>query len=105
MPFRSKKQQRFMYATKPKGVDLKEWAKETDFSKIPEKARKKKTKKDKNDMLGGFSDDAFVFQGDESLESHGDEDECEECGCGQKALSYASAYHYQVKVAFNLREL
>lgn len=118
MPFRSKRQQRFMYATKPKGVDLKEWAEKTDFDKLPEKVHKKKKskkdkenkkdkkdKKDKNDFMPGFSDDAFVFQGDESLESHGDEDEQEECGCGQKALSYASIYHYQVKLAFDLKDL
>lgn len=44
MPFVSKKQQRFMYATKPKGVDLKEWSKKTNFKKLPEKKRKKKKK-------------------------------------------------------------
>jgi hypothetical protein len=63
MPFRSKKQQRFMYATKPKGVDLKEWSAKTDFSKLPEKSRKKKKRK-KNDTND-------VFQGSTSLESHG----------------------------------
>jgi hypothetical protein len=39
MPFVSKKQQRFMFATKPEMA--KEWAAETDFSKLPEKANKK----------------------------------------------------------------
>jgi hypothetical protein len=37
MPFKSKRQQRFMFATKPKGVDLKEWSDSTDFDKLPEK--------------------------------------------------------------------
>jgi hypothetical protein len=52
MPFRSKRQQRLFFATMP---DLaKEWASKTDFSKLPERARKKskvkKTKKkDKSD--------------------------------------------------------
>jgi endogenous inhibitor of DNA gyrase (YacG/DUF329 family) len=90
MPFRSKRQQRFMYATKPKGVDLDEWAKETDFDKIPEKVRKKRKKKDKSDLRGGPTpiprskiiefllskdkhDTNDVFQGPESLEAHGDE--------------------------------
>lgn len=62
MPFRSKRQQRFMYATRPKGVDLKEWADKTNFGKLPEKVRKKRKNKDKND----------VFQGPESLEAHGE---------------------------------
>jgi len=61
MPFRSKRQQRFMFATMPDTA--KEWAHKTDFSKLPEKVRKKKkkSKKDTND----------VFQGDKSLETHG----------------------------------
>lgn len=42
MPFVSKKQQRWMFATKPEMA--KEWAAETDFSKLPEKAPKKKVK-------------------------------------------------------------
>lgn len=37
MPFKSKAQQRFMFANKPKGVDLKEWASHTDFKGLPEK--------------------------------------------------------------------
>ena len=90
MPFRSKKQQRFMYATRPKGVDLSEWASKTDFSKLPEMARKKRKRKkqDKDDAViedcfripevalevlkekrEGDKDD--VFQGPVSLESHG----------------------------------
>jgi hypothetical protein len=39
MPFKSKAQQRFMYATHPKGVDLKEWAESTDFKHLPEKKK------------------------------------------------------------------
>jgi hypothetical protein len=42
MPFKSKAQQRFMYANKDKlkkqGVDVDEWASKTDFTKLPEKA-------------------------------------------------------------------
>jgi hypothetical protein len=52
MPFRSKKQQRLFFATMPDVA--KEWASKTDFSKLPEKARKKshkKTKKDKSDCI------------------------------------------------------
>ena len=79
MPFRSKKQQRFMYATKPKGVDLEEWAKGTNFSKLPEKARKKKKKKDKSDLQD------FVIP--ELLE---------------EILSKASAFDDQVKIAFSV---
>ena len=45
MPFKSKAQQRFMYANKKKmksqGVDVDEWSSKTDFSKLPEKAKKK----------------------------------------------------------------
>ncbi len=53
MPFRSKKQQRFMFAVRPKGVDVEKWSDETDFSKLPEKAsKKKKKKKDKSDLAG-----------------------------------------------------
>ena len=51
MPFRSKKQQRFMFATMPELA--KEWAEKTDFSKLPEKIRKKRKKrkgKEKKDM-------------------------------------------------------
>lgn len=43
MPFRSKRQQRFMFATMPSTA--KGWAGETDFSKLPEKARKKRKQK------------------------------------------------------------
>jgi len=39
VPFVSKKQQRWMFANKPEMA--KEWAAETDFSKLPEKAKKK----------------------------------------------------------------
>lgn len=41
MPFESKAQQRFFYANKKKlkkqGVDVDEWSRETDYSKLPEK--------------------------------------------------------------------
>lgn len=37
-----------MFATMPQLA--KEWAGETDFSKLPEKSRKKKRKKDKSDV-------------------------------------------------------
>jgi hypothetical protein len=48
MPFKSKRQQRLFFATMPETA--KEWAEKTDFSKLPEKVRKKKKKKkDKND--------------------------------------------------------
>lgn len=40
MPFRSKRQQRLFFATMPELA--KEWADKTDFSKLPEKVRKKK---------------------------------------------------------------
>lgn len=44
MPFLSKKQQRACYATKGFGgkVSCKEYAKKTNFSKLPEKVKKKK---------------------------------------------------------------
>lgn len=35
MPFKSRAQQKFMFATNPRKA--KEWAKETDFSRLPEK--------------------------------------------------------------------
>lgn len=38
VPFKSKKQQRYMYSKKPKGVNLKEWSEKTDFEELPEKA-------------------------------------------------------------------
>lgn len=52
MPFRSKRQQRLFFAKMPELA--KEWAEKTDFSKLPEKvkkkkAKKKKSKKDKSD--------------------------------------------------------
>lgn len=50
MPFRSKRQQRLFFATMPETA--KEWASKTDFSKLPEKVRKKKKKKDKSDCSG-----------------------------------------------------
>jgi hypothetical protein len=72
MPFRSKRQQRLFFATMP---DLaKEWASKTDFSKLPERARKKskvkkKTKKkDKSD-------------------------------CGERALQMANEFASQVKAS------
>lgn len=41
MPFKSKAQQKFMYAKKAEGklpgVDLKEWSDSTDFKDLPEK--------------------------------------------------------------------
>lgn len=44
MPFKSKKQVRFMFAEKRrgglKGVNLKEWAESTDFSSLPETVKK-----------------------------------------------------------------
>ena len=33
-----------MYANKPKGVNLKEWSKKTDFSKLPERKSTKHVK-------------------------------------------------------------
>lgn len=42
MPFKSRKQQRFMFSQMPELA--KEFAEKTDFSKLPEKARKKKDK-------------------------------------------------------------
>ena len=69
-----------MFSTMPQMA--KEWARETDFSKLPEKVRKKKKKKpsDKND----------VFQGPESLEAHGDKFD--------KILQMASEYENQAKL-------
>jgi len=72
MPFRSKRQQRFMYATKPEGVDLKEWAEKTDFKKLPEKVRKKK---DKSDV-----------------------EECAECSKLDKTLELAAAFEHYTKL-------
>lgn len=44
MPFKSKAQQKFMFANKPKMA--KQWAKETsDIKKLPDKVKKKKDKK------------------------------------------------------------
>lgn len=40
MPFRSKAQQRFMFAKHPRIA--KRWAKVTNFSKLPKRKRKKK---------------------------------------------------------------
>ncbi len=44
MPFKSKAQQRFMFANKKKlekeGVDVKEWADATDYKHLPERAGK-----------------------------------------------------------------
>lgn len=83
MPFKSKRQQRFMYATKPEGVDLEEWAEETDFDKLPEKVRKKKkSKKDKDDAEAVMVD--FDFPAMDAVD---------------KALAYAAEYERQVKLA------
>lgn len=55
MPFKSKSQQRFMYAKKAEGklpgVDLNEWDKATDFKDLPEK--KEKFSKLRKAMSGG----------------------------------------------------
>lgn len=40
MPFKSRRQQRYMYAKHPRIAAR--WAKLTDFKKLPEKAAKKK---------------------------------------------------------------
>jgi len=67
MPFRSKRQQRLFFATMPELA--KEWADKTDFSKLPEKVRKKsKKKKDKSD-------------------------------CGEKALQLATKFEKHVKAS------
>ena len=66
-----------MYANKPKGVDLKEWAEKTNFEKIPEKARKKKPKKDSDDAEAVMEDFPAM-------------------DCGDQALTYANEYHRQV---------
>lgn len=56
-----------MFANMPETA--KEWADKTNFSKLPEKAKKKKKKgKDTKDT----KDTNDVFQGEKSLESHGD---------------------------------
>ena len=79
MPFKSKRQQRFMFATMP--GTAKEWADKTDFSKLPEKVKHKK-KKDKSDTDAGCAkckaahpqkkkDTNDVFQGKNSLEAEG----------------------------------
>ncbi len=73
MPFKSKRQQRFMYATKPEGVDLKEWAEKTNFKKLPEKVRKKK--KDKGDV------------------------DCAECSKTDKILELAAAFEHYSKIS------
>jgi hypothetical protein len=73
-----------MYANKPKGVDLKEWAEKTDFKKLPERTRKKRTKKDKNNLMEGKID--LNPQPEDPF---------------NKALAYATEYHRQVKLAFS----
>lgn len=49
MPFKSKAQQRWMYAAEDRGEvpegTADEWAEETDFDEIPEKVKKKKEKR------------------------------------------------------------
>jgi hypothetical protein len=42
MPFKSKAQQRFMFAKHPKIA--KRWAKKTNFKKLPSKVRKSRNK-------------------------------------------------------------
>ena len=37
MPFKSKAQAAYLFAKRPKGVNLKEWSAKTDWSKLPEK--------------------------------------------------------------------
>ncbi len=53
MPFKSKKQQRWMFVNEPEMA--KEWASKTNFKKLPEKAKKKNKKKkaevDYNDII------------------------------------------------------
>lgn len=65
MPFRSKRQQRAMYAGAIPGLtkeDAREWSKDTDFSKLPERAPAEKgkptmrSKKANGDMLQYFLD-------------------------------------------------
>lgn len=45
MPFKSKRQQRFMFAAEARGEvkpgTAHEWAEETDFKKLPEKVRRR----------------------------------------------------------------
>jgi hypothetical protein len=43
MPFKSKRQQRWMFVNEPEMA--KEWASKTDFKKLPEKTKKKNRKK------------------------------------------------------------
>jgi hypothetical protein len=55
VPFKSRLQQKYLHWKKPEGVNLKEWDKKTDFSKLPEKAKKardKMRKKKANFMVG-----------------------------------------------------
>jgi hypothetical protein len=56
MPFKSKKQQRFMFSKMPELA--KEFASKTDFSKLPEKAKKKK---DKNNCVDDILKAASLF--------------------------------------------
>lgn len=49
MPFKSKAQQRWMFATHPDMA--KEWAHETDFKKIPERVKKKKRAEGRKEAL------------------------------------------------------
>lgn len=58
MPFKSKKQQRFMFAKMPELA--KEFAEKTDFSKLPEKAKKKK-KNDCDDKISKACEFADVY--------------------------------------------
>lgn len=46
MPFKSKSQQRFLFAKHPRIA--KKFAKETNFSNLPEKKKKKRKKKQKD---------------------------------------------------------
>jgi hypothetical protein len=54
MPFKSKKQQRFMFAKMPELA--KEFAEKTNFSKLPEKAKKKNDCNDKIAKACEFAD-------------------------------------------------
>lgn len=105
MPFLSKRQQRFMYASKPKGVDLEEWAEKTNFKKLPEKVRKKKDKGDALD-LNPIPEDPFTDSQDAAIDGAGlnpiPEDplnpQPEDPFKANAALKYASIYYQQVKL-------
>jgi hypothetical protein len=73
MPFRSKRQQRLFFATMPELA--KEWADKTDFSKLPEKARKKKKHSECDDT-----------------------EDRQEIDCGEKTLQFAAQYERLVSL-------